>query len=881
MYNNLPYLVMKGEIITKDNTKYNLYIVYLLLDKVLVPQKRSNYIKNITSNIGVEFNILGRPFTIPKKLINNKMVVIKYNGNEIKLNPETIGVQKKTDRQIKISDITHYYLDESSNDLVLVNVKPIKHVITDISVSTSVDSLSLETMFQFQLKYAYKILFNNSNNNENTSVLDDNDIKFVNKGIQINKTKLQNLIGNILKMKDNNNIELFYLKNENENDNDYYNFLEQFLDYVNNTTIDDKYILDFSKEIDEFPQNILVQYKLLKSIKEQIKGKKIYIVSENILKEFKLTEEQKSELLRAIVENNYKTINDILDGISVLNLSQIQKLYFQLLSIDKNQISSGDLYIIVEDNKNNISEFLNKYITINSNVIEINNSFDYKNPPITMIYPISYKKLEGQRLGKFTLNDDVESKRKGMKDISIDEIDKQFSLSISEIYKKYFTTISLSEFNIFVKNLRELIKKITKDNNLEILKNIKNIVSNKEDEIKNDIEQLDEKQEEKLIQLVKSSIEQLNDNQQISRVDILFRKILNNLGTSINEKISDIYNNKIKKIIESLLTLILLLDILEDFINTINVEDNKITIETLNKLDLIIDYLNLLEINLSNVINKTNSKDLKKLNKILNEIKIFENNKNNIEQLVKKINEIKIFIDDFNKKIFSSLVQTLYQYLYILSIDNLVVQTEIILDIINKQLKLNVKITYKNFILKFINSYFITQDFGEGEIPYLFDTEFVQNLSDDKVIYIDDENNKKSKQQISMYTNIIGLTGFKIIYNNTNNIQIETKNGNDKVLNFESLVNTIYDKLLNFITQTNQNKSYDTTNEIDLLINDLISLETALKSTNIFSKSSEFTITIIISNDNNNSKKIEISFLFRDFGSSLTSELQDFKIIRS
>lgn len=66
MYNNLPYLVMKGEIITKDNTKYNLYIVYLLLDKVLVPQKRSNYIKNITSNIGVEFNILGRPFTIPK-----------------------------------------------------------------------------------------------------------------------------------------------------------------------------------------------------------------------------------------------------------------------------------------------------------------------------------------------------------------------------------------------------------------------------------------------------------------------------------------------------------------------------------------------------------------------------------------------------------------------------------------------------------------------------------------------------------------------------------------------------------------------------------------------------------------------------------------------
>lgn len=888
LYKDLPYLVMKGEIITKENDKINLYIVYLLLDKNLSTQKRQSYLSNIVSEIGDKnkWNILGEPCTIPKLV--NKSIVVKYYGNEISLNPELLGVQKNNRREIKISDISRYYFDEDNNTLILVNAKPIRQVTREnVPIgSGGVDSISLETMFQFQLKYAYWLLFKSTVNNI--------DYEFVGKGIKINKTVLENIISNILSMlksgNGNDNVELRYLK-DNDNDSEYFELLKNFLNYISvNHMFDEYVILDYSKEIDEFPQNILVQYKLLQSIREQIKNKKMFIVSESILKLVSLNENQKSRLLENIVTNNVEGISEILKNIKIPELSQIQKLYFQLLSIDKNQISSGDLYIIVEDNRDGI--LLDEYITIEGNVIKIDNSFDYNNPPITMIYPISYKKLEGQRLGKFTLNDDVESKRKGMKNVSIDEIDNQFSLSISEVYKKYFTTISLSEFNTFVKNLRKIIKNITNNNDVDTLKNIRNIVKSKESEFRSDIEQQDKKQEQGLIQLVKSTIERFDDTQEISRIDILFKKVLNNFGKSVDKTVSEIYDNKIKRIIEGLLTLILLLDSLEDFVNTINIKDDRVTLESLNKLDLIINYLNLIESTLFKVIDDTgngnSSKYLKKLNSILNKIRLFENNENNIKQLVKEIDKIRVFIKEFSDKIFSSLVQTLYQYLYILSIDNLVVQTEIILDIINRQLKLNVKITYKNYTLKFVNSYFITQDFGTGELPYLFDKEFVQTISDDRVLYIDETGmTKKSRQQISMYASIVNLTDFEIVYNNTNNIQIETKDENDKILGFELLVNNIYDKLLDFITQINQNKRnrvYDLTpNEIDSLISNLTTFRTDLenleKKTNI-SISSVFIITITLFSDSDDSRKIEISFLFRDFGSSLTSELQDFRIVR-
>ena len=773
------YLLFTGK--TNDNSQ-NLIVFYILVSNNR-NSTRTTQIFNTINKVNLSFNKVPQQFLIPV-VANNKEISLKVKGEIINISTSNIGLKSGNLRKLKISDISHYQYDANTNTYIIVNAKYISDVI-DVTIKGLVgNSVDLESDFQIQLYLTFP--FRNKNY----------DYEFVNGGINIKTDDLLSLLENITKLPNSiNGIEIRKLKDDVN--------LEEFKKsielYMSQPFYDDIVFLDFNSENDDLVQNLIVQLNFWKNIplSEQDLSKPIYVVSESIVSDINnYIKNKRSNLILSILTNSIDELNTILDSIHIpdISLQRPHKLYFSLLSFGKNQISSGDLYIVIPP-KNDSIDNLNEYIIVDNNIIYVDNNFDEYFLPNSYVIPLSYKKLSGQRYGKFTL--------KNINSNNNNQIDTEIKNIVSKYIKtfKQLSTIPKSTINKIKMSIEQKI-----DENFNV-----NVIIN---QILNDLKMFSEFNRE---ELVKTFDIELDEIEELSEYKI------------------NVIQNKIKLLLKTLINLQYNVYRLQQKLKTYKFE-SKILRER-----------------------KNNYKTKTGLLKLLEEVATTLDTFTNIKKVLNKI-------DELQDTIIKAIILTIHQMLFVYSLNDILILTELILEMINRSLKLNVIEQFDDVIIVFSNSYYITSNIESDsyELPYLFKGKEFHYSKYNKFIT---ENNGFFKIETTI--KLISMLLIKTIIENNEIEDIDISNlTNTRMITFDKLleISSNFDEIVNELITTDD----DISENKEIILDTIDKLLDNLKISN----TNEYSVEINIGNE----KSIYFEYQYRYFGTSITSEQTDIKI---
>lgn len=812
----LPYLVFYGKSSFNDQ---NVIIIYLLTKNNSSINRKSQIFDVLSQVPELKFNSMESKEKFVSLLIKGE-VELELNGENHKIPLSNIGISfKKGKRKIKISSISRYYYDEKSNTYIIVNSKFIKDVIRELQVKGYTgNSVNLEQDFQAQLYFTY-----NLRNNDYDFIFEDN-------GIRITKNSLIDFMNDIIKQ-NISNIKVVKLKNQINFDK-FISIIKEHLNELSNDDVDDEVVLRYDSENDELIQNLFVQLNLWKKIiLDKINNGEVYISSENIVsdigqiikRQIKRNTKKEYIIINSIIDQingNDKTLKELLDSIQLddVKLSRKHKLYFLLLSLDKNQISSGDLYIILPNQNDDLKD-LDKYIIIDNDTIIVNNYFNEKTLPYSYIIPVSYKKLQGQRYGKFSFDEPQDN----MINNTIDEI--------TENLLKQFTTISNQTFKMFKQYLVNIFNDINKQQ------------INKKMSINEFTKML-----QNIIQSKLKTTENKHDNIVISFFNKLVKKELT-FDEDIMNTIQDDIKNSLSKdevdmnnILKWLYTLINYLLYLSFHVQKLS---NYIQVETDITEKLVYDE----QIDLKQSLMEV--KNINKLTKRLNDlISLLENTMIEKEKILSEIQSLQV-------KIFNQIVQTMYQIIYTSIMENNIKGVLLYIEMVNRQLKLNVTITKLGKTIIFNNSYFITSNLENAkELPYLLKGEILNTYNVDS----------KNEFIVVVYNHLKVLSFFKFYLKMTNENNFLLKIEENKINELQNFVDDIQKRIINIIVREFEDQK-----------DDIINILKEINRTITITVEGIFDIQVSngISFDTN---IISFTFQFRSFGSQITSEQVDVEL---